>query len=182
MTLDDKDMQQAKGQHGPLKRCLPRPALRSGESKTGLTGDAATQHTITETVLQQSVEVMAEWRDGASPRRMVLPSYSAHVRTGRDRAPRRRRKQCLPPRRRLLMSLIMPSCGQCELPLQQREAFILHQGERLNPRLLGVAMDCSITAAQVHLDAATTPSDKPAAGILIGADSIYPGLCAAHAA
>jgi DNA-directed RNA polymerase specialized sigma24 family protein len=41
------------------------------------------------------------------------------------------------------------------LPAQQREAFILHHGERLNPRLLGVAMDCSASAADVHLRAAT---------------------------
>lgn len=41
------------------------------------------------------------------------------------------------------------------LPVQQREAFILHHGERLNPRMLGVAMDCSTSAAATHLDAAS---------------------------
>ena len=40
------------------------------------------------------------------------------------------------------------------LPFQQREAFILHHGERLNTRLLGVAMDCSTVAAENHLNAA----------------------------
>jgi DNA-directed RNA polymerase specialized sigma24 family protein len=40
------------------------------------------------------------------------------------------------------------------LPVQQREAFILHHGERLNPRMLGVVMDCSTGAAATHLDAA----------------------------
>lgn len=40
------------------------------------------------------------------------------------------------------------------LPVQQREAFILHHGERLNPRMLGVVMDCSTGAAGTHLDAA----------------------------
>lgn len=34
---------------------------------------------------------------------------------------------------------------------QQQEAFILHHGERLNPRQLAVAMDCSTEAAQMHL-------------------------------
>jgi DNA-directed RNA polymerase specialized sigma24 family protein len=43
-----------------------------------------------------------------------------------------------------------------QLPIQQREAVILHLGERFNPRFLGVAMDCSTEAAQNHLDAATT--------------------------
>jgi DNA-directed RNA polymerase specialized sigma24 family protein len=41
-----------------------------------------------------------------------------------------------------------------QLPVQQREAFLLHAGERFNPRYLGVAMDCSTQAAQAHLDAA----------------------------
>ena len=41
------------------------------------------------------------------------------------------------------------------LPPQQREAVILHHGERLNPRMLGVAMDCSMQAADTHLKAAT---------------------------
>lgn len=39
------------------------------------------------------------------------------------------------------------------LPPQQREAVLLHHGENLNERYLGVAMDCSTTAAQTHLQA-----------------------------
>ncbi len=39
------------------------------------------------------------------------------------------------------------------LPQQQREAVLLHHGEHLNARYLGVAMDCSADAAQAHLDA-----------------------------
>jgi DNA-directed RNA polymerase specialized sigma24 family protein len=41
-----------------------------------------------------------------------------------------------------------------KLPVQQREAFILHHGERLNARMLAVAMDCSTQAAATHLNAA----------------------------
>jgi DNA-directed RNA polymerase specialized sigma24 family protein len=41
------------------------------------------------------------------------------------------------------------------LPMQQREAFLFHHGERWNPRLLAVAMDCSTEAAQNHLREAT---------------------------
>jgi DNA-directed RNA polymerase specialized sigma24 family protein len=44
--------------------------------------------------------------------------------------------------------------GVRRLPPQQVEAFLLHHGERLNARLLGVAMDCSTTAAETHLKAA----------------------------
>jgi DNA-directed RNA polymerase specialized sigma24 family protein len=41
-----------------------------------------------------------------------------------------------------------------QLPVQQREALVLHAGEHFNPRYLGVAMDCSTDAAQAHLEAA----------------------------
>lgn len=41
------------------------------------------------------------------------------------------------------------------LPVQQREALLLTHGENLNPRYVGVAMDCSADAAANHLRAAT---------------------------
>ena len=50
------------------------------------------------------------------------------------------------------------------LPPQQREAFLLHHGERLNPRMLGVAMDCSVQAATTHLRAATDALDGVSQG------------------
>ena len=40
------------------------------------------------------------------------------------------------------------------LPMQQREAFLLHHGEALNERWRAVAMDCSVIAAANHLNAA----------------------------
>jgi DNA-directed RNA polymerase specialized sigma24 family protein len=41
------------------------------------------------------------------------------------------------------------------LPMQQREAYILHHGERLDVRGLSIAMDCSQEAAANHLKEAT---------------------------
>ena len=41
------------------------------------------------------------------------------------------------------------------LPMQQREAFMLYHGERLDERGIGVAMDCSTQAAANHLREAT---------------------------
>ena len=64
------------------------------------------------------------------------------------------------------------SCGRCGLPRQQTEAFLLHHGERLNERLLGVAMDCSTHAAATHLNAATDAMRR------IGGDQ-FTGLTAA---
>jgi DNA-directed RNA polymerase specialized sigma24 family protein len=40
------------------------------------------------------------------------------------------------------------------LPMQQREAFLLHHGENLDLRQLAMAMDCSSSAAKNHLAAA----------------------------
>ena len=40
------------------------------------------------------------------------------------------------------------------LPSQQREALLLHHGEGLDIRQLGIAMDCSVEAAEKHLLAA----------------------------
>jgi DNA-directed RNA polymerase specialized sigma24 family protein len=40
------------------------------------------------------------------------------------------------------------------LPIQQAEAFLLHYGQNLNTRYLGIAMDCSTAAAANHLNAA----------------------------
>ncbi|MBV8782125.1 MAG: hypothetical protein JO353_12080 [Phycisphaerae bacterium] len=41
------------------------------------------------------------------------------------------------------------------LSMQQREAFLLHHGERLDERGLGISMDCSMQAASQHLREAT---------------------------
>jgi hypothetical protein len=41
------------------------------------------------------------------------------------------------------------------LPMQQREAYILHHGERLDVRGLSIGMDCSQEAAANHLKEAT---------------------------
>jgi DNA-directed RNA polymerase specialized sigma24 family protein len=46
------------------------------------------------------------------------------------------------------------------LPPQQREAFLLSRGERLEIRPLALAMDCSITAAKNHLSAAEEALQK----------------------
>jgi DNA-directed RNA polymerase specialized sigma24 family protein len=65
------------------------------------------------------------------------------------------------------------------LPPQQREAFILHHGERLNPRMLGVAMDCSMQAAETHLKAATETLQTVSEGTV---ESMAAGLTRAYAA
>jgi DNA-directed RNA polymerase specialized sigma24 family protein len=50
------------------------------------------------------------------------------------------------------MALVMKAVRQ--LPMQQREAFLLHHGEMLDLHQLATAMDCSTAAAANHLVAA----------------------------
>ncbi len=47
-------------------------------------------------------------------------------------------------------------CAIRALPVQQREAFVLHVGEQFDARSLGIAMDCSAQAAAAHLQGADT--------------------------
>lgn len=118
-----------------------------------LTGNANTARRVVLAVLRRAVRVMPRWRRGITPENWFYhhalllarefpqppapasdllaiagpveqPAYAAFIRALRD------------------------------LPRQQMEAFILNHGEKLNVRLLGVAMDCSSGAASTHLDAA----------------------------
>jgi DNA-directed RNA polymerase specialized sigma24 family protein len=50
------------------------------------------------------------------------------------------------------------------LPQQQKEAVLLHFGEHLNARYLGVAMDCSADAAEAHLEAGQAALKQVAGG------------------
>ncbi len=118
----------------------------------GLTGSRGAGSTVARTVLRQSVRVMADWRDGITPENWfyhhtVLATRSVAGFDGEaDVLEAGETSQSIADR-----AFVLSLRG---LPRQQREAFILHFGERLNTRLLGIAMDCSTSAAEVHLDAA----------------------------
>ena len=53
-----------------------------------------------------------------------------------------------------------------QLPVQQREAFLLHHGEQLELRQLATAMDCSSAATANHLTSALTTLRSLCAGQL----------------
>lgn len=117
----------------------------------GLTGSARAGSTVAKTVLRQSVRVMPDWHDGITPENWfyhhtVLATRPIDEERGED-VLRWAESQSDVASRAFLLALR-------GLPRQQREAFILRAGEHLNTRLLGIAMDCSASAAQVHLDAA----------------------------
>lgn len=122
-----------------------------------LTGREKVAAAVAERVLRQSVQFMPKWSAGTVPENWyyhhtVLTARQAVQRTG--------------PPATAQDDLLATAAGPADipyaafiralrgLPVQQAEAFILNHGERLNERLLGVAMDCSAVAAANHLRAA----------------------------
>ena len=126
---------------------------RMAHALTGRTG-AARQ--VLHDVLRRSLRVLPNWRAGAVPENWFYHHTLLAAREFAARPPE--------PREDLLVAAAADAAADPHyigfvralrnLPPQQSEAFILHHGEKLNDRLLGVAMDCSTGAAHTHLEAA----------------------------
>ena len=125
-----------------------------------LTGRPGAARQVVHDVLRRCLRVMPKWRRGALPENWF---YHHTVMTSRAvagaGAPLDPRDDVLvtgagaPATDPAYVAFVRAVRG---LPPQQAEAFILHHGERLNTRILGVAMDCSQEAAAKHLEAATS--------------------------
>jgi DNA-directed RNA polymerase specialized sigma24 family protein len=121
----------------------------------GITGREAAARRVVADVLTRSLRVLPSWRKGVSPENWFYHHTVLTARAAADGAAPGVREDLLavgfeePPAEYLAFITALR-----KLPAQQREAFILHHGERLNDRLLGVAMDCSTSAARTHLHAA----------------------------
>jgi DNA-directed RNA polymerase specialized sigma24 family protein len=110
----------------------------------GLVGDAAAAREIARTVFTHSLAVLRRWQTDADAANWFLHHTllaSRHVKP----AP-----------------VFWPGCGGeflrawSALPFQQKEAFLLTHGERVDLRRMAIAVDCSTTAAGNHLAAATS--------------------------
>jgi DNA-directed RNA polymerase specialized sigma24 family protein len=134
-----------------------------------LTGDAGEADRVVDFVLTRGAKLLPAWRRGTMPQNWF---YHHTLLAARERAATR------PTHGAGADLLVMETTGAGPeyvafiravrgLPGQQGEAFILHQGERLNTRLLGVTMDCSSAAAENHLNAATATLTA-IAGISLG--------------
>lgn len=109
---------------------------------------------VVERVFRTSLRVMPTWRQGLSPSNWFYHHTLLNSRPAAEPPP--------PIKQDLLVLAGNESpeylafiAALRRLPIQQREAFILHHGEKLQERQLGVAMDSSTTAAANHLRAAT---------------------------
>ena len=121
-----------------------------------LTGRRGAGRQVLHDVLRRSLRVLPNWRVGTVPENWYYHHTLLAAREFAARPP--------DPREDLLVAAAGDAAHDPmyvgfvralrNLPQQQCEAFILHHGERLNDRLLGVAMDCSTGAAHTHLEAA----------------------------
>ncbi|HEY7091177.1 MAG TPA: sigma factor-like helix-turn-helix DNA-binding protein [Tepidisphaeraceae bacterium] len=117
---------------------------------TGLTGRADVGRGVTKFVMQRSLRVLSSWKDDAAPTRW----FHHHTLL----TTRRTTKHQPDTTNDTFLKGTAPDVAYTAfiravrtLPMQQREAFILTHGEKLDIRSLAVAMDCSVTAAANHL-------------------------------
>ena len=133
-----------------------------------LAGNSRLGQRIVRVVLRQALRVMGTWRKGIIPENWF---YHHTLLTAREVAQSGRSAErdllvtAGPTGEPAYVAFVRALRG---LPRQQMEAFLLHHGEKLNARLLGVAMDCSTQAASTHLAAATDALQQ------LGGDQFHP--------
>jgi len=117
----------------------------------GIGGGLTLGTSIVRTVIGRSLHAIKSWSTAAEARNWFLHHTLLECRrldggTGEDDPLLTRADD--PPAYRAFISALR------KLPFQQREAFLLTHGEKLDQRQTAVAMDCSMTAAANHLVAA----------------------------
>jgi DNA-directed RNA polymerase specialized sigma24 family protein len=122
-----------------------------------LCGNEGVAQAVANLLARRALGMLPRWRDASSPENWFV--HHAVLSTRGANVP--------PPAEPMLDPLVLHGGPATRDPAyvafvrairqlhpQQGEAFILHHGERLNPRMLGVAMDCSTAAARMHLQVA----------------------------
>ena len=150
-----------------------------------LTGRPGAGRQVVHDVIRRSLRVLPKWRTGIVPENWFYHHTLLSAREFLARPPDPKQDLLVtaapsrdpaggdaPPTGEIALAWVGPDEASYvafiralrNLPVQQAEAFILHHGERLNERLLGVAMDCSVAAAANHLGAATLALNAVTAG------------------
>ena len=121
-----------------------------------LTGEPRIAQRITRFVLRRAVVAIPRWRKGLIAENWFYhyPDLTTRVVTHHPPAPEQDLLITAGPSTEPAYAAFVRAVRA--LPVQQMEAFLLNLGEKLNERLLGVAMDLSTQAAGAHLAAATT--------------------------
>ncbi len=117
---------------------------------SGLTGRRDVGRGVVRFVMQRSLRVMSAWADDGAPTRWFHHHTLLTTRRTHKHPPAPGDDTLLSggPEDPSYVGFIRALRA---LPMQQREAFILHHGEGLGIRAIGVAMDCSVLAAENHL-------------------------------
>lgn len=131
-----------------------------------LTGRPATAARLIRLVLQRGVRVLPTWRKGMIPENWFYHHTLLAARQVEAKPPDSEHDLLVTAGPTTAAEYTAFVRALRNLPRQQTEAFVLHHGERLNPRLLGVAMDCSTQAASTHLAAATAALEAISGGQL----------------
>lgn len=144
-----------------------------------LSGNEAVGRAVAEHLAQRSLRLLPRWQDPSTPENWFCHHAVLMTRAAETPAP----DPLADPLAVHATAPVGPAYVAFVralrlLPVQQREAFILHHGERLNPRMLGVAMDCSTGAAATHLDAANAALRVVGGG---HADALMAALARAYA-
>src|SRR4051812_40524786 len=134
----------------------------------GLSGRADVGAGVARFVVKRALHSLPNWKDEDAPQRWFLHHTILTTRRAAKHQPESSNDTLIDdPRAAPAEYVAFIRAGRL-LPFQQREAFILHHGERLNERWSAVAMDCSVVAASNHLNAATAAL-QPLAGVKFGA-------------
>jgi DNA-directed RNA polymerase specialized sigma24 family protein len=130
----------------------------------GLSGRADVGMGVTRFVVKQALHVLPAWKDPDAPQRWFLHHTILTVRRAAKHQPDKTNDTFIDDPRAAPAEYVAFIRALRLLPMQQREAFILHHAERLNERWSAVAMDCSVIAASNHLKAANEALRSIAAG------------------
>jgi DNA-directed RNA polymerase specialized sigma24 family protein len=120
----------------------------------GLSGRADVGMGVVRFVVKQAMRAVPAWKDDGAPERWFLHHTILTVRRAAKHQPNQKNDTLIADFKTASPEYLAFIRALRSLPMQQREAFILHHGERLKERFSAVAMDCSVIAASNHLNAA----------------------------
>ncbi|HWP40420.1 MAG TPA: RNA polymerase sigma factor [Tepidisphaeraceae bacterium] len=144
----------------------------------GLTGRRDVAQGVVRFVLQQSLRALHLWTDPAAPTRWFYHHTILTIRRAHKHQPDATSDTLLgepgEPQDQPDPAYLAFVRALRSLPQQQREAFILRHGEKLEIRQIAIAMDCSTLAAANHLQQAEQHL------VALAADRYHPHVLRMH--
>lgn len=155
LHLDDQLFARAKKLDRPALEALVESVYPSiCRIAYGLSGRHDVGHGIVRFVINHSLQQLPHWRDAAQAQRWFYHFTVLVSRRGQKHEPKAQQDTLVENSGEVSAAYIAFVRGMRALPFQQREAYILSFGEQLLHRDVATAMDCSISAVQVHLQVA----------------------------